>query len=194
MEELALLGKGKRLRKLFFNMLYISAFTFGGGFAIVTFFKKKFVDQLHWIDEKEMIDLIALSQSGPGAIAVNAAILIGRHIAGFYGMLAAVGGTILPPIFILTCVSYIYTAFITNQFIALLLKGMQAGIAAILLDVAYTLIKNVLKEHSLLYASIMIISFVAVFFFKINVLFVLLASILLGIICTFYTRKRDDRQ
>ena len=71
---------------------------------------------------------------------------------------------------------------------------MQAGIAAILLDVAYTLIKNVLKEHSLLYASIMIISFVAVFFFKINVLFVLIASILLGIICTFYTRKSDDRQ
>ena len=61
-----------KLIKLFLNAMYISAFTFGGGFVIVTLMKKKFVDELHWITEEEMIDFTALAQSSPGAIAVNA--------------------------------------------------------------------------------------------------------------------------
>ena len=65
------------LLKLFFTTIYISTFTFGGGFVIITFMKKKFVDELHWIDEEEMLDLTAIAQSSPGAIAVNAAILVG---------------------------------------------------------------------------------------------------------------------
>ena len=73
----------KKLFTLFSTTLYISAFTFGGGFVIVTFMKRKFVDQLKWIDEKEMLDFTALAQSSPGAIAVNAAILVGWKVCGY---------------------------------------------------------------------------------------------------------------
>lgn len=100
------MSNSEKLKKLFFSTLYISAFTFGGGFVIVTFMKKKFVDELHWIDEPEMLDLIALSQSAPGAIAVNASILVGWRMAGFFGMAAAVLGTIIPPMTILTIISF----------------------------------------------------------------------------------------
>ena len=93
------------LLKLFFSMLYISAFTFGGGFVIITFMKRKFVDELGWIDEQEMLDLTALAQSSPGAIAVNAAILVGWRVGGFLGMVTAVIGTVLPPITILSVIS-----------------------------------------------------------------------------------------
>ncbi len=65
--------KSTILRKLFFSTLYLSAFTFGGGYVIVTLLKNKFVDQYHWIDEEEMLDLVAIAQSSPGAIAVNGA-------------------------------------------------------------------------------------------------------------------------
>ena len=82
-------GRAKTLRTLFFSMLYISAFTFGGGFVIVTFMKRRFVDELHWIDEREMLDTTALAQSSPGAIAVNAAILVGWKAGGLAGMAAA---------------------------------------------------------------------------------------------------------
>ena len=92
------------LWKLFFSMLYISAFTFGGGFVIITFMKRKFVDELGWIDEQEMLDLTALAQSSPGAIAVNAAILVGWRVGGFPGMVTAVVGTVLPPITILSVI------------------------------------------------------------------------------------------
>ena len=82
---------------LFSSMLTISAFTFGGGFVIVSLMKKKFVDTLRWLTEDEMLDMTALAQSAPGPIAVNAAILVGRRIAGVPGMLAAVAGTLIPP-------------------------------------------------------------------------------------------------
>ena len=102
----SVVSRTARLGKLFFSMLYISSFTFGGGFVIATFMKKKFVDELHWIDEKEMLDITALAQSSPGAIAVNVAILVGWQVDGLLGMLLAVLGTIIPPMVTLSAVSY----------------------------------------------------------------------------------------
>ena len=64
---------------------YLSAFTFGGGYVIVSLMKKKFVDEYHWIEEEEMLDLVAIAQSAPGAIAVNGAIVIGYKLAGIVG-------------------------------------------------------------------------------------------------------------
>lgn len=136
----------RRLWLLFSGMFYISAFTFGGGFVIVTFMKRKFVDTLHWLDEQEMLDFTALAQSSPGAIAVNAAILVGLKICGAAGMAAAVLGTILPPMIILSVVSFFYSAFSSNLFVALALKGMQAGVAAVILDVAWDLGEGMVKK------------------------------------------------
>ena len=96
-QQPAPVGRAARLRALFLSTLYISAFTFGGGFIIVTFMKRKFVDELHWLDDQEMLDMTALAQSSPGAIAVNAAILVGWRVEGLAGMVVAVLGTIIPP-------------------------------------------------------------------------------------------------
>lgn len=182
------------LLKLFFSTLYISTFTFGGGFVIITFMKQKFVDSLHWIDEKEMLDLTALAQSAPGAIAVNAAILVGWRVAGFAGMLTAVMGTILPPMVILSIVSFFYSAFASNLYVALVLKGMQAGVAAVILDVVCSLGENVLKEKSFISIFIMIAAFVATFFLRVNVVYIILASAMIGICKAFFKlRKERDR-
>lgn len=74
-----------RYRTLFLSALKLSAFTFGGGFVIIPLMRKRFVEELHWIEEQEMLDLTALAQSSPGAIAVNASILVGYHVAGVMG-------------------------------------------------------------------------------------------------------------
>ena len=89
-------------RKLFCSTFYLSAFTFGGGYVIIPLMRKKFVEQLHWIDEEEMMDLTAIAQSSPGAIAVNASILVGYRVAGVPGALVTVLGTVLPPLIILS--------------------------------------------------------------------------------------------
>lgn len=176
------LTKAALLRKLFFSMLYISTFTFGGGFVIITFMKRKFVDELHWIDEDEILDLTALAQSAPGAIAVNAAILVGWRVAGFAGMLVAIVGTILPPMTILYIISFFYAAFASNLYVAMVLKGMQAGVAAVILDVVFSLGGKVVKEKSVLNLAIMALAFCAVFFFNVNVIYIILAAALTGLV------------
>ena len=176
--------RAQRLRKLFFSTLYISSFTFGGGFVIVTFMKKKFVDELHWIDEQEMLDMTALAQSSPGAIAVNAAILVGWQVEGLLGMVIAVLGTIIPPMVILSVISLFYAAFATNTYVALVLKGMQAGVAAVILDVVCGLGGNVLQTRSPLYILLMVGAFVANFVFNVNVIVVILAAAAFGVLAS----------
>lgn len=175
-------GERNVLWTLFTSMLYISAFTFGGGFVIVTFMKKKFVDELHWINEDEMLDMTALAQSAPGAIAVNAAILVGRRVAGFTGMIMSVLGTILPPITILAVISLFYKAFATNPWVAAVLGGMQAGVAAVICDVVWNLGAKVVKEKSAMSIAIMAGAFIATAFFKVNVIVIILCAAALGVI------------
>ena len=174
--------RAARLRKLFLSTLYISSFTFGGGIVIVTCMKKKFVDELHWIDEQEMLDMTALAQSSPGAIAVNAAILVGWQVEELLGMLIAVLGTIIPPMLILSIISLFYNAFATNIYVALVLKGMQAGVAAVILDVVCDLGDKVVKSHSPLYIGLMVAAFAANFVFNVNVILIILAAAVLGIV------------
>ena len=183
----------KTLWQLFLSTLYISAFTFGGGFVIVTFMKKKFVDELHWIDEDEMLDLTAIAQSSPGSFAVNAAILVGWRIGGAMGIAIAVLGTLLPPMLILSIISFFYAAFASNRYVALTLRGMQAGVAAVILDVVCGLGSKVVKEHSALSIALMLCAFAATFFFKINVVFILLAAALVGAVKLLVIRLKEVR-
>lgn len=175
-------SRAARLRALFLSTLYISAFTFGGGFVIVTFMKRKFVDELHWLDDQEMLDMTALAQSSPGAIAVNAAILVGWRAEGFAGMLIAVLGTIIPPMVILSVISMFYAAFASNTYVALVLKGMQAGVAAVILDVVWGLGGDVLRTRSPLYIGLMAAAFIASYFFGVNVILIILAAAAFGVL------------
>ncbi|MBQ3201245.1 MAG: chromate transporter [Clostridia bacterium] len=176
------LSRAQKLWKLFVTSLYISAFTFGGGFVIITFMKRKYVDEFHWIDDKEMLDLTALAQTSPGAIAVNAAILVGWRVGGVPGAALAVLGTIIPPMVIILVISLFYAAFAANKYVALVLKGMQAGVAAVILDVVCNLGKKVAERKSLIDLFIVLGAFAATFFFKVNVVFIILIAGLIGVL------------
>lgn len=184
------MSRAARLRALFFGTLYISAFTFGGGFVIVTLMKKKFVDQLHWIDEQEMLDMTALAQSSPGAIAVNAAILVGWRVAGLAGMIVAVLGSVLPPLIILSVISFFYTAFASNLYVALVLKGMQAGVAAVILDVVCDLGGKVLQTRSVLFIGLMVVAFAANFLWGVNVVLIIVAAAVIGVVRALFQMRK----
>ena len=139
--------KRRLLLELFTSTFYLSAFTFGGGYVIVSLLKERFVDQLHYIDEKEMLDLVAIAQSAPGAIAVNGAIVLGYKMAGILGIIVCVIGTIIPPIVIISVVAYFYKIFITNKIISAMLLGMRSGIGAIIVNVVYDMTLSVMDEH-----------------------------------------------
>ncbi len=137
---------GARLRKLFFETLYLSAFTFGGGYVIVSLLKKKFVDDLHWISEDEMLDLVAIAQSAPGPIAVNGAIVVGYKLCGFPGILLSVLGAVIPPFLMLSVISLFYSAFRSNFMIHHMLSGMRCGVSAVIMSVTWDMASGVLIE------------------------------------------------
>lgn len=181
--------KIKLLKKIFFATLYLSAFTFGGGYVIVTLMKKQFVDELHWIDEEEMLDLVAIAQSSPGAIAVNGAIVVGYKLAGIAGVLTAVLGTVIPPFLIIAAVSVCYQAFRSNQLVAWMLEGMQSGVGAVIASVTFEMASGIVKERNIMSLVIMAAAFVASVIWQINTVYIILACGLLGILITFSKRR-----
>ena len=181
-------------RKLFCSTFYLSAFTFGGGYVIIPLMRKKFVEQYHWIEEEEMLDLTAIAQSSPGAIAVNASILIGYRLAGLFGALVTVLGTVLPPLIILSVISVAYTAFQNSLIVQLVLRAMQAGVAAVIADVVCDLGGKVLKTKSWIHIALMLAAFIATYFLNINVIFVILASALIGVILSLIDRRKGAKK
>lgn len=187
--------KNKRyvLRKLFFASLYLSTFTFGGGYVIVTLLKEKFVDQYHWIDEEEMLDLVAIAQSSPGAIAVNGAIVVGYKLAGLPGVLLSILGAILPPMIILSAISFFYDAFRSNLIVGTMLKGMQSGVAAVIASVVFDMGSNVVKEKDWLNIAIMAASFLISYLFDINVVLIIIAAAIIGAVRTLLRERKGAK-
>ena len=178
------------LWKLFVSTLYLSAFTFGGGYVIVTLMKEKFVDELHWIEEDEMLDLIAIAQSAPGAIAVNGAIVVGYKLAGLVGALVAIVATIIPPFVIISVISYFYELFRDSFVLNRLLSGMQAGVGAVIASVVWDMGGGVVKQKSAVSDLIMLAAFAAACIFRVNVVYIILTCIVLGVLRTVLAERR----
>ena len=179
--------------KLFLSTFYLSAFTFGGGYVIVTLLKQKFVDELHWIDEEEMLDMVAIAQSSPGAIAVNGAIVVGYKIGGIPGVLISVLGAVIPPFIIITAISFFYKAFRDNFIIHAVLKGMKSGVCAVIFSVVFDMAANIVRKHEPVQILIMIAAFVADYIFDVNVVVLVILTALLGAVLTI-CRERQTRR
>lgn len=184
-------NKGKRLWKIFISTLYLSAFTFGGGYVIVTLMKKKFVDELGWIDENEMLDLVAIAQSAPGAIAVNGAIVVGYKLEGLIGALTAIVGTIIPPFAIISVISFFYAAFSSNFIVKTILDGMQSGVAAVIAAVVWDMGSGIVRGKNKMSLTIMAAAFLATAVFNVNVVYVVLICIALGVVRTVVRMRRE---
>lgn len=183
-------SKSQILKKLFLSTLTLSAFTFGGGYVIITLMKKTFVDDFGWIDEDEMLDLVAIAQSAPGAIAVNGAIVVGYKLAGFIGVLTAVFATIIPPFAIISLIAVFYDAFRQNTLIALMLEGMQAGVGAVITAVVIGMGQQVTSTKSPLLITTMFIAFIANYIFNVNVVFIILVAAGIGLIQFFISQNK----
>ena len=182
--------KKQVLRRLFFSTLYLSAFTFGGGYVIVTLLKKKFVDECHWIEEDEMLDLVAIAQSAPGAIAVNGAIVVGYKLAGLLGAAVAITATILPPFVIISVISVFYEAFRDNFLVSQMLTGMQAGVGAVIASVVWQMGADVVRSKSAASVLIIAAAFAATCFFGVNVVLVILAAAGVGVVRTLLAQRQ----
>lgn len=180
-----------KLWKLFQSMFVLSACTFGGGFVIVSLMKKKFVEELQWLEEDEMLDVTAITQSSPGPLPVNASVIIGYRMAGVAGSLTAILGTILPPMIIISIISVFYEQFRTNPYIATALQVMRAGVAAVIFDVVINLSGNVLKTKRALYIVMMIAAFFATYMLGVSAMLVILTCLAIGLVDLAVTLKKE---
>ena len=182
-----------KLWTLFKSMFVLSACTFGGGFVIVSLMKKRYVEELKWLDEDEMLDVTAITQSCPGPLPVNASVIIGYRMAGVVGSLTAILGTIIPPMVIISIISLFYNQFRTNPYIATALQVMRAGVAAVIFDVVINLAGNVLKTKRILYIAMMVIAFVATYFLDISAMGVIIVCLCIGLIDLALTMGKKGR-
>ena len=180
---------GRTLRTLFFSTFKLSACTFGGGFVIIPLLRKRFVEELGWIEEQEMLDLAAIAQSSPGAIAVNASILVGYHVARIPGALLTVLGTVLPPLAIISVISLFYQAFRDNAIVNMAMAGMLCGVAAVIFDVVINMTRTVLQKKKLLPLLVLVGAFVAVRFFSVSIIAVILVCGAIGALDTWRQEK-----
>lgn len=175
-------SKLKQYATLFLSTFQLSAFTFGGGFVIIPLIRKKFVEQLGWIGEEEMLDLAAIAQSSPGAIAVSISILVGYRVAGIPGALLTVVGTVTPPLIIISVISLFYAAFRDNVFVNMAMCGMLAGVAAVILDVVLRLAKDIFRQKRVLPVLILAGAFVANRFLNVNIIVIILVCATFGVL------------
>lgn len=188
------MSRRRKLLMIFLSTLKISATTFGGGFVIVPLIRDRFVRQLHWIEEDDVLDLVAVAQSSPGAIAVNASIIVGYHVAGLAGALLAALGTIIPPFVVISIISLFYSAFRANPIVNIVMGGMLAAVAAVIFDVVISMAGKIFRLKRILPVLILIAAFVATYFLKVNILIIIFCSAFLGVIETFVRIHRYQKK
>lgn len=179
--------------KLFLSTFTLSAFTFGGGYVIIPMMRRKFVEQYRWLEEDEVLDMTAIAQSSPGPVAVNAAILMGFRLAGLAGALVAALGTVLPPLIIIAVISVGYEAFRDNLYVSRALRGMQAGVAAVVFSVVLRMAFALVRDRKWLSVALMAAALAAAVWLEMNVIWILLICAAAGVLTTMWARARGGK-
>ena len=187
-KDSALIKTDKNFYWLLFKSTFIvSMFTVGGGYVIIPLLKAKYVDEYHWITDEETLNMVAIAQSTPGIMAVNTAIMLGYRMVGVAGALTGMFATVLPPLIIITIVATFYDLVASNEYVQLVLKGMQCGATALLLNVAIDLLKKQFSKKLLLPIAIILGTFVANLFFGVNIMLLVAID---GVIGFFLMRDK----
>lgn len=170
--------------------LFISTFTFGGGYVVVPMVRRYFVDQKQYFTEEDLMSMAAVAQSTPGAIAINLSALAGYRVAGIPGAVISCIAAVIPPLFILSLISAFYTAFISNTIVAAVLKGMQAGVAALIVDLIIDMCNMIRKERCLFLSAMIPAAFLANFVAGINVALILVICCFFCVVRVFWGKRK----
>jgi len=170
----------KLLLSLFSVFFKIGAFTWGGGYAMLPLIKNEVVEKKRWISSDDFIDGIAVSQSLPGAIAVNTATFVGHKICGKLGSLVATAGAVLPSVITIIIVAMFFLQFKDLKVVQSFFRGANPAIAALILSSVLDLGKSALKNSQDIIISIGLL--LLLIYFDIHPILAIIISAILGII------------
>ena len=183
-------NKLKTLLRLFLVFFKIGAFTFGGGYAMIPLIQKEVVENKKWITDDDILEIIAIAESTPGPIAINAATFVGYRVCGFWGSFFATLGTVLPSFIIILIVSFVLDEFRNITAVRYAFNGIRAGVLALLLKALWTMYQKCKK--SIVAYVIMGGSFVLTAFLGVPVLAVIIGCAAFGLITSLLIERRNQ--
>lgn len=174
-----------KLFKMFISFFKIGAFTFGGGYAMIPLIEEEVVNKNKWIEKDEFMDILVISQSFPGALAINCSTFIGYKLGGVLGGIMAILGVTLPSFLIIILIASVFMQFRDNYYVNLAFKGITAAVPMLVLIGVLSLSKGVKKNLENLIIGI--VALIALAVFDIHPLIVITVSAIYGIV---FIRKR----
>ena len=182
--------------KLFLEFFKIGLFTFGGGLSMLPFIEKAVVEKNKWMTDQEMIDMLAISESTPGPIAINLATYLGYKRGGFFGALVSTLGVIITPFVLMFCISLFLESILTNQAVQYAFMGVKVGVVFLLLKVSFTLIKSLKKDwFGILLLTTVTIAMVIITILSVKfsaIYFILLGAVLGLLVYGIIPKKKRD--
>lgn len=187
------------LIELFVSFFKVGLLTFGGGYAMIPIIQKEVVEKRKWMNGSDILDILAISESTPGPIAVNSATYVGYKVMGFWGSLVATIGLAIPSFIIIFVISLFYEKFLSFHVVNAIFKGVKVGVIILLILAVIKLKKNVeVNTLGLVLFTITLVGMLLLTFFNIkipsvSIIFIAL-GLLVGVIVTALTYKKEDRK
>jgi chromate transporter len=179
----------KTLIELFCTFFRIGAFTFGGGYAMIPLIQKEVVENKKWVSDEDILDIVAIAESTPGPIAINAATFIGCKTCGAMGAAFATLGVVLPSLVVISVIAYLLTEFAQIAIVKYAFFGIRAGVLALVTKSLWTMFKKAPKGMTAY--AISLLSFVLVAFFHVNALVVIILTAIVGLVVSETKARRN---
>ena len=168
-----------QLKDIFVTFFKIGLFTFGGGYAMIPLIEKEIVETKRWVGREDITDIFAVSQSIPGAIAINSATFIGYKIAGKKGTLAATLGIILPSIIKILLIASLLSGFRENELVKSIFAGSRPAVVGLIIIAVFKIGKTSIKDKTGFIISL--IGFVVATVFDIHAIYVIIGGAVFGL-------------
>ena len=184
-------SKFRQFVELYLAFVKIGAFTFGGGLAMMPIMQRELIERRGWITEEELIDYFAIGQSTPGIIAVNVATFVGYKRLGWLGGIIGTIGVVTPSWVIIMLLASAISSVDKYPLAQKALRGINVAVAALLTSVIVKFSKKTIKN--VWNAVFMLLAFVLIYFFKVQSVFIIIASLVIGCLITIYKQKKVQR-
>ena len=169
----------RELLTIFLTFLRIGAFTFGGGYAMIPLIQHEAVQKHHWVTDEDILDIVAIAESTPGPIAINAATFVGYRVKGFRGAVTATLGVVLPSFVIILAIFYVLQQFQELKVVQYAFKGIRAGVLVLMLKALTKMLKS--NGKGKLPMALMLLSFVLAAILQVNTILVIVLCGLIGL-------------
>ena len=183
----------KTLWELYYTFVKIGGFTLGGGYAMISLIHSEVVDNMRWLDDDEMLNLIIIAESTPGVLSVNTATFVGYKIAGVAGSALATVGVTLPSLIVICAISLFFDEFRNLKYVAYAFNGIRAGVVLLIIHAVLKLNKK--NKKDLFYYIVLGLTIAASLFFNVNTVYILAAAMILGLAYTYiFAREKKKKK